>query len=368
MNTIGVKLRISLSGIVLFGGCCLWNMVNEWRQMHITICFQINMRLGNKPAQKRASIWLQSEQKRFLQYKELLQKYHLHNFFCLLLIMLVVVSTGCAGIPVTPQESPFEADISSVSWRILCPGVETADIYDARLPLIAHAVKIDLRNPSISIVSTEASRFCNTQGGVTGETTQEFAERLHTVAACNAAPFHASSLFLSRCRTVIGIHITEHSRMSAPNARYGALLFYADKTARIVDTQTEEDFLAEVCYAFGGYWTILRDGVVLPQKLEHRDSRTAVGLAADGTILILLAVEGEWKGRSQGLSYTETAVLLRALGASDALQFDGGSSSALVVREGTEQRLVSPSDGWNIHIPVASNLGIVYADSADVPH
>lgn len=281
------------------------------------------------------------------------------KFICLLFVLLAA-STGCAGIPHTQQDVPFTPDTSTVVWREVCPGVEAADIYDARLPLIAHAVKVDLRNPAISIVTTEASRFCDTQEGVMGETTQEFAERLYTVAACNAAPFHASSLMLSRYRRVIGIHITEQRRMSTLNARYGALVFYADKTARIIDVQTEAAFPADVCHALGGYWTILRDGVVLPQKLEHRDSRTAVGLTADGAALFLLAIEGEWKGRSCGLSYTESAVLLRALGASDALQFDGGSSSSLVVREGAEQRLISPSAGWNIHIPVASNLGIVY--------
>lgn len=284
------------------------------------------------------------------------------NGFFYLPLVLLLWSTGCAGVPSAHKDSPFQPEECTVTWRVLCPGIETADISCARLPLIAHAVKVDLHHPAISIVTTESSRFRGTQGLVLGETTLEFAERLHTAAACNAAPFRTSSLLFSRYRTAMGIHITDYSRMSAPNARCGALLFYADKTARIVETKTEAAFPAEVCHALGGYWMILRDGAVLPQKLERRDSRMAVGLAADGSVLYLLAIEGEWKGYSRGLSYTETAVLLRALGASDALQFDGGSSSSLVLREHNEQRLIAPSCGWNIRIPVASNLGIVYTE------
>ena len=292
--------------------------------------------------------------------------YRLGYMLSVLLVFLLLTSAGCAGLSPSQQNRSFEPKINGIVWRSVCPGVEAADIYDAQLPLIAHVVKVDLLHPSISIVTTEQARFYGAQGcrqgQIRGETTQEFAERLHTVAACNAAPFHARSLFFHPCRTVIGIHITEFCRMSAPNAHYGALLFYADKRAQIVDVQTEAVFPAAVCHALGGFWTILKSGVVLPQKLERRDSRTAVGLAPGGTTLFMLAVEGEWKSRSQGLSYTETAVLLRALGASDALQFDGGSSSTLVLQEDNEQRLIAPSRGWNIHIPVATNLGVVYTE------
>lgn len=311
----------------------------------------IGMRFGGMPVHTKYS--QQTRSGRLSMHK---------GFWYLVLAVLIVVCAGCAGLPPSQQEQSFEPDTHSIVWRMLCPGVEAADIYNSRLPLIAHAVKIDLHHPAIRIVTTEAARFYDTQGCVIGETTQEFAERLHTVAACNAAPFHAESLLFSRYRRVIGVHITEYSCMSTPNPRYGALLFSADKTARIIETQTEAAFSEEVCSALGGFWMILKDGRVLPQKLERRDSRTAVGLTADGATLFMLAVEGEWKGCSQGLSYTESAVLLRGLGASDALQFDGGSSSSLVLKEGAEQRLISPSRGWNIHIPVASNLGIVYTE------
>ena len=50
---------------------------------------------------------------------------------------------------------------------------------------------------------------------------------------------------------------------------------------------------------------------------------------------------------------------MRELGADDALQLDGGSSSSLVLQENGTQHIVAPTRSWNIHIRVASNVGII---------
>lgn len=289
------------------------------------------------------------------------------------LLLWSIISTGCAGFPRTQinPDTPYQPSGAEIQWQSLRPGIETADIHDARLPLAAHAVKIDLSNPAITVVTSEPSLFMNTgdtnstgntNGRVKNETTQAFARRRNTVVAFNAAPFKTRSLFFSMYDTIAGIHISDFQRLSKPNPRYGALLFYRDGTARIIDSQTEEALSADVRHAVGGFWTILREGCVLPQKLERRDSRTAVGLADGGKTLFVIAVEGENQKKSQGLSYTETAALMRDLGASDALQLDGGSSSTLVLQQNGKQTVIAPDRIWNVHIPVASNVGIVYVD------
>lgn len=272
---------------------------------------------------------------------------------------LMLFFSGCAGCPSFPAEAPFRPSAAGICWRSLCPGVDAADIYDPQLPLIAHAVKIDLRNPSLSVVVSESDLFKNTKGSIRGETTRSFALRHNTVVAFNAAAFETCSLFFSVYRTIVGIHITDFRRMSMPNERYGALLFYADRTARIVDSQTEVSFSADVRHALSGFWTILRNGIVLPQNVSSRDSRTAAGIADNGETLFIVAVEGENKRKSCGLSFEETAVLMRWLGASDAFQLDGGSSSTLVLRENGVQRAVAPSIGGRFPIRVASNAGII---------
>ena len=61
-----------------------------------------------------------------------------------------------------------------------------------------------------------------------------------------------------------------------------------------------------------------------------RNPRTAAGIARDGTRLILAVIDGRQKPYSDGMSLRETATLMQALGARDAINLDGGGSSTLV--------------------------------------
>ena len=71
-----------------------------------------------------------------------------------------------------------------------------------------------------------------------------------------------------------------------------------------------------------------------------RHPRTLAGLRSDGTLL-LVAVDGRRAGWSAGVTLPEAARVMRALGARDALNLDGGGSTAMTVRG----RVVSrPSD------------------------
>ncbi|MEV7996854.1 phosphodiester glycosidase family protein [Streptomyces sp. NPDC086077] len=72
----------------------------------------------------------------------------------------------------------------------------------------------------------------------------------------------------------------------------------------------------------------------------RRNPRTAAGVTRDGHV-ILLTVDGRRPDRSAGLSITETAEVLRSLGAVDALNLDGGGSTAMVVAGALQGR---PSD------------------------
>ena len=61
-----------------------------------------------------------------------------------------------------------------------------------------------------------------------------------------------------------------------------------------------------------------------------RNGRTAVGVAADGTIL-LVEIDGRQPTVSLGTSISETASVMSWLGAVDAMNLDGGGSSNMVV-------------------------------------
>jgi len=71
-----------------------------------------------------------------------------------------------------------------------------------------------------------------------------------------------------------------------------------------------------------------------------RNPRTLAGVRADGTLL-LVTVDGRRPGWSAGMTLTEAARLMRALGARDALNLDGGGSSTMTIRGEVVNR---PSD------------------------
>jgi exopolysaccharide biosynthesis protein len=75
--------------------------------------------------------------------------------------------------------------------------------------------------------------------------------------------------------------------------------------------------------------------------------RTALGLDRSGTRLWLAVIDGRQQGSSMGMTLRQTGELLRALGAVQAINLDGGGSSALVVRDpanGATRLMNHPSD------------------------
>ena len=72
----------------------------------------------------------------------------------------------------------------------------------------------------------------------------------------------------------------------------------------------------------------------------RRNPRTLAGVRRDGRLL-LVAVDGRAPGYSAGLDFEEEALVMRALGAADAVNLDGGGSTTMTVRGNVVTR---PSD------------------------
>lgn len=73
---------------------------------------------------------------------------------------------------------------------------------------------------------------------------------------------------------------------------------------------------------------------------ERRNPRTLAGVTGDGKLL-LVTVDGRQPGWSVGASFQESAGIMRALGASDAVNLDGGGSTTMTVGQ---QLMTRPSD------------------------
>lgn len=131
--------------------------------------------------------------------------------------------------------------------------------------------------------------------------------------------------------------------------------------AAVVSASTGTDRAA--VEAVGGYPVLLRTGRIAPDIEEgvspafgaSRHPRTAVGVAAGGRRLLWVVVDGRQAPYSAGMTLAELAGLMQRLGADEALNLDGGGSSALVV----DGRVVNrPSDPTGER-PVGNALALV---------
>lgn len=115
-------------------------------------------------------------------------------------------------------------------------------------------------------------------------------------------------------------------------------------TAAAALRQASQASGAPAAWAFQSYPTLLRGGEV-PMALrgttgdvdvEHRDARAAIGQLADGRLLVAITRFDGLRGVAAfvpfGLTTPETAALMGALGARDAVMLDGGISAQMRVR------------------------------------
>ena len=65
--------------------------------------------------------------------------------------------------------------------------------------------------------------------------------------------------------------------------------------------------------------------------MKTRHPRSAAGVSRNGRYLILMTIDGRQAGYSEGTTTAETAEWIRKLGAYNALNLDGGGSTALVI-------------------------------------
>lgn len=252
-------------------------------------------------------------------------------FVCFSLSFLFLL-LGCASLArpeLSPEEEvalyPPASYVPEVfEWEEVCPGVSRFDFENSEIPLIYHAVRIDLTFAGAAGQGRTLELVCSCN-----ESTAQFAARTQCAVAVNATPF-------TRSGQLAGIHKEAGVLLSGPVARYGAIAFkLADAggpgyVARIFESQVDGE-IEDFEYAFGGFFVVLDRGEVCTEFIRRGDSRTGVGLSADGRILYFLVVEGEWPDRSWGLSYPQCGEIFKAMGCNQALELDGGSSSDLCV-------------------------------------
>ncbi|MDI3481179.1 MAG: hypothetical protein PWQ97_834 [Tepidanaerobacteraceae bacterium] len=113
--------------------------------------------------------------------------------------------------------------------------------------------------------------------------------------------------------------------------------------------------------ALGG-GAVLVDNGTIPAEFSHNipgaNPRTAVGFSADRKTMFLVVVDGR-QAASRGMTQKELAELMVKLGASFALNLDGGGSSTMAVRPlGEKQPQVINSVSEGVQRLIANGIGI----------
>ena len=220
-------------------------------------------------------------------------------------------------------------------------------------PWEIRAVVIDLCAPGVSLRATRSDER--------RRTTSSFGQLVGAEVAVNA-DFFSFETYGTSGLAVGGGELWPGSQ---DNGGSGYLAFGNDRVefSPPAEVRQREPWMSEVV---SGNRYIVAGGVALATDsgdfCTTRHPRTAAGLSKDDRTLILAVVDGRQPGRSVGMRCSEMGGLLRELGAWNAVNLDGGGSSAMWIRGvGTANR---PSDG---NERVVANHLAVQADGAGEP-
>ena len=260
--------------------------------------------------------------------------------FCTVLLCSTLFC-ACASSPQKNTEIPESSvDNFEIQWQAL-KTKDTANqsvsgfyMCSARIETAGvswHCVKIDLDTPGLDYLSYPQKNNVGKNYNV-----RELAKKHNALVAFNTTPFDLKG----KAFIPVGISQYKNQLIKEPEAAYCALSLYKTKTqpqlrAKIYKTQSE--ILSGTFYDdgetsfYGGFFSIMEDGKIKEFE-KNRRSRVGIGISDCGRFLYILVATPVFSLTDKnGLNYEECAAILKKLGCTDAMQFDGGHSSALVV-------------------------------------
>lgn len=227
-------------------------------------------------------------------------------------------------------------------WRRVSDGVEYRRI--TRDTIDAHVTRIDLANPKIRVVATNASER--------GLTVSDYGKKTNAIVAINADYFDEQLQPIGVAMGACGVWAK-----GAKVARKQGLVAVGKRRAQIqANTMKTRRWMSG---AVSGWPLINRDCdpiATLPGSDHFTRAphpRTAVGLSKNGKTMYFVVADGRRPG-VPGMTLPELAQFMDELGACVAMNLDGGGSSAMWL----EDEIVNqPSDG--AERKVADHLAVV---------
>ncbi len=229
--------------------------------------------------------------------------------------------------------------------------------------MIVHVVTVDLTTPGIGFMVTPGNP--DAEMPLAAMTTSQFLEKYDVQLAVNGdgfTPWYSYSIL--NYYPHVGDPVRPNGYASSQGVVYS--LVYSDRPTLSISSDGRiriGDPVEQAYNAVSGDEYLVRYGEPVP-GLDNSlvKPRTAVGINPEGTLMVLVVVDGRQPFYSQGMTFAELADVMISYGVATAMSLDGGGSSTLVAEgaDGRARVLNSPIDN---HIPgreraVGNHLGI----------
>ncbi|MGP1587687.1 MAG: phosphodiester glycosidase family protein [Treponemataceae bacterium] len=184
-------------------------------------------------------------------------------------------------------------------------------------------VDLDFEKIELVCFPNEDTKMKN--GWVNSMYAKLFAKKNDCFIAFNTSPFEVENVVqhIFNRRKNVGVHKVAGKLLNPPVEYFGALVF-KDGKADIIFNQTREA-ICQYDYAFGGFFCIIYDGKKIEFDRTEKDERTVVGLNEDKSKMYVLT--------GHNLSFSQCSDILLEAGCTQAINFDGGSSTQVYVKD-----------------------------------
>jgi Phosphodiester glycosidase len=238
-------------------------------------------------------------------------------------------------------------------------------------PMVVHTVGLDLKNPNLKSFVTPPLAQDPQQRHTAAQTTSAFLQKFRLQLAINGSFFYhfeEDTPWDYKPRSgdrvwVMGTAISDGKPYPKTLKGFPSICFTASRTAQIVDNGRCP---ANTQQALSGNEIFVRDRKLIQHPSERaRDwlkpyPRAAIALDRSGQKLWILLVDGKQPFYSEGITMPELAELALNLGATTALNLDGGGSVTLAMeRSGDAKVLNTPIHAKipTLERPIANHLG-----------
>ncbi len=259
------------------------------------------------------------------------------------------------------EKSGLIKEVVSQSASDLYDGVEysTLSFIDtSNRPQSTFILKTDLSNSNITI----SPLMPNNDTKFKLQTVKEMAEFRNQVdgkvlAAVNADFFHWSGTPLGP--VVIDGNIIKDYADTGMNYTYFGIKKDGKPTIGFSSTLTESDYANMLSLVGGGGQKLITNGVKGSWSEPDLHPRTFIGYTLNDVVYIVV-VDGRRSGYSGGLKLADLPKVLHSLGASEAINLDGGGSTTMVLKEegGSSFKIVNRPSGASPRA-VANGLAII---------